>query len=137
MAVGAILAKEGVKLNITALLSSGQVLDAIRALHPHNGLILSVFAGRVADTGINAFGLMEWIAKGMRAMGLKNTQLLWASTRQVFNIIEADQAGCDLITVPPDILAKAEKMVGYDLDKLSLETVQMFEKDAREAGYTL
>jgi transaldolase len=131
------LAADGAKLNITALLSSGQVLDAINAIRTHNGLILSVFAGRVADTGINAFGLMEWIAKGMRAMGLKNTKLLWASTREVYSIIEANQAGCDIITVPPDILAKAEKMLGYDLDKLSLETVQMFDKDAREAGYTL
>lgn len=131
------LALEGVRLNITALLSSGQVLDALRALPAHNGLILSVFAGRVSDTGINAYELMNWIAKGMRAMGVKNTQLLWASTREVFNIIEADQAGCDIITVPADILGKAERLLGYDLDKLSLETVQMFERDAREAGYTL
>jgi transaldolase len=131
------LAMDGVKLNITALLTSAQVMDAMNAVSLGKASILSLFCGRIADTGNNPFQLMQWCSKGMKGIGVKNTKLLWASTREVFNIIQADQAGADIITVPPDILAKAEKLLGYDLDKLSLETVQMFEKDAREAGYTL
>lgn len=131
------LAAERVKLNVTALLTSRQVLDAMGAVSLGKGCILSIFAGRVADTGEDAFALMKWCAAGMKGVGVKNTKLLWASTREVYNIMEAEAAGADIITVPPDILAKAEKMLGYDLDKLSLETVQMFEKDAHEAGYTL
>jgi transaldolase len=131
------LATEGVKLNVTALLTSSQVMDAMNAVSLGKASILSVFCGRIADTGQDPAQLMSWAAKGMRGLGVKNTKLLWASTREVFNIIQAEQAGVDIITVPPDILAKAEKMLGYDLEKLSLETVQMFAKDAQEAGYVL
>lgn len=131
------LAAEGVKLNVTALLTSNQVMDAMNAVSLGKASILSVFAGRIADTGKDPFQLMQWCAKGLKGMGVKNTKLLWASTREVFNIIQAEQAGCDIITVPPDILTKAEKLLGYDLEKLSLETVQMFARDATEAGYTL
>jgi transaldolase len=131
------LSAEGVKLNVTALLTSSQVMDAMNAVSLGKASILSVFCGRIADTGQDPAQLMSWAAKGMRGLGVKNTKLLWASTREVFNIIQAEQAGVDIITVPPDILAKAEKMLGYDLEKLSLETVQMFAKDAAEAGYTL
>jgi transaldolase len=131
------LTAEGLNLNITALLTTKQVLEAVQASWSTRGVILSVFAGRVADTGVDPQQTMAWLVRGIKAMGAKNVSLLWASCREVYSIIQADKSGCDIITVPPDILGKAEKLLGYDLDKLSLETVQMFEKDARDAGYTL
>lgn len=131
------LATEGVKLNVTALLTTTQVMEAAERLVPAKAAILSVFAGRIADTGRDAASMMKWCSDFLRAREARNIKLLWASTREVHNIIQADQARCDIITVPPDILAKAEKLLGYDLEKLSLETVQMFAKDAKEAGYTL
>ncbi len=129
------LAQQGVKLNITALLTLAQVRDVAAALNPAIPSVVSVFAGRIADTGVDPMPLM----RASRALleGQPKAELLWASVREVLNILQADESGCDIVTVPHDILAKAGKMLGQDLTALSLDTVKMFAKDAVDAGFTL
>ncbi len=96
---------------------------------------MSVFAGRIADTGRCPEATVRASKKLLR--GLPKAQLLWASVREVLNLLQADACGCDIVTVPHDILKKAIKTVGTDLDDLSLDTVRMFARDAQEAGYRL
>lgn len=129
------LAKEGVKLNITAILTLTQVRGVAEVLRPDIPSIVSVFAGRIADTGVDP----EPILRASRALleGLPQAELLWASVREVLNIFQAAACGCHIVTVPHDILGKAQKLDGMDLTALSLDTVRMFEADARAAGYTL
>ncbi|MCX7722422.1 MAG: transaldolase [Verrucomicrobiae bacterium] len=129
------LAREGVKLNITAMLTVAQVEAVARALQPEVPAFLSVFAGRIADTGMDPMPIMR--ASKAALAGLPRAELIWASVREVLNIFQAEECGCDIVTVPHDILAKAMKLVGMDLAELSLETVKMFAADARAAGYTL
>ncbi len=129
------LAHEGVKLNVTALLTVAQVEGVAGALNPQLPSIVSVFAGRIADTGIDPMPIMRE-AKNI----LKNqfqAKLLWASVREVLNIIQAEEAGCDIVTVQHDILAKAAQLLDKDLTELSLETVQMFSNDAKASGFSL
>ena len=129
------LSDEGVKLNVTAILTSAQVRGVAGALNPKVPAVVSVFAGRIADTGVDPMPLM----KEARAIleGLPEAELLWASVREVLNIFQAADCGCDIVTVPHDILAKAAKLGGLDLDALSLDTVRMFHQDALAAGYRL
>jgi transaldolase len=129
------LAGQGVKLNITALMTLGQVAKVAEALNPAVPSVVSVFAGRIADTGVDPVPLMR--ACGALLAGHDKAELLWASTREVLNIFQADESGCAIITVPHDILAKAAKMLGMDLTELSLDTVKMFAKDAADCGYKL
>jgi transaldolase len=129
------LAAEKVQLNITAILTLKQVRDVAAALNPEVSAVVSVFAGRIADTGKDPQAIMR-ASKEMLA-DLPNTELLWASVREVLNIIEADNCGCDIVTVPHDILNKAMKLVGTELETLSLDTVRMFAQDAEKAGFTL
>jgi transaldolase len=129
------LAQQGVKLNVTALLTLKQVADVAEALNPAVPSVVSVFAGRIADTGVDPVPLMR--ACGALLEGQPKAELLWASTREVLNIFQADECGCKIITVPHDILAKAAKMVGLGLAEVSLDTVKGFSKDAKDAGYTL
>ncbi|MCS7337753.1 MAG: transaldolase [Verrucomicrobiae bacterium] len=129
------LAREGVKLNITAMLTVAQVEAVARALQPEVPAFLSVFAGRIADTGVDPMPIMR--ASKAALAGLPRAELIWASVREVLNIFQAEECGCDIVTVPHDILAKAMKLVGMDLAELSLETVKMFAADARAAGYSL
>jgi transaldolase len=129
------LAAEGVKLNVTAILTLGQVRRVAHALSPDVPAVVSVFAGRIADAGCDPVPLMH-AAKCLLA-DLPGTELLWASVREVWNIFQADAAGCHIVTVPHDILAKAMKMAGTDLAALSLDTVRMFAQDARKAGFQL
>ena len=129
------LAQQGVKLNVTALLTLKQVCDTLDALNHTTPAVVSVFAGRIADTGVDPCPIMRDATTLMR--GRSNLELLWASTREVHNIFQADACGCKIVTVPNDIIAKAVKMVGMDLTELSLDTVKMFRKDAIDAGYTL
>jgi transaldolase len=129
------LGKEGVKLNVTALLTLKQVAGVAEALNPSVPSVVSVFAGRIADTGVDPQPLMR--ACGALLHGQPKAELLWASTREVLNIMQAEECGCAIITVPHDILAKAAKLMGTDLTELSLDTVKMFAKDAADAGYTL
>ena len=111
-----------------------QVSTIHDALSPDTPAIVSVFAGRVADTGRDPIPIMS-AAKTLLADQPK-TELLWASPREVLNIIQADQSGCDIITATPDILKKLSKL-DYDLERFSLDTVRMFYDDAKKAKYTL
>jgi transaldolase len=128
------LAQQNVKLNITALLTLAQVRDVAAALNPAVPSVVSVFAGRIADTGVDPVPMMR--ASGALLDGQPKAELLWASVREVLNI-QADECGCKIVTVPHDILGKAAKMLGHDLTALSLDTVKMFAKDAADAGFKL
>jgi transaldolase len=129
------LANEGVKLNVTAILTLDQVEAVAGVLKPDLSAVVSVFAGRIADTGRDPVSI---IRSALELVGdLPKTELLWASVREVLNIIQAEQSGCHIVTVTHDILAKAARMLGQDLDDLSLDTVKMFARDAAEAGYEL
>jgi transaldolase len=129
------LAREKVQLNVTAILTLKQVRDVAGALHPDVPAVVSVFAGRIADTGKDPEAIMR--ASNELLGDLPKAELLWASVREVLNIIQADDCGCDIVTVPHDILNKALKLVGMDLEALSLDTVKMFAQDAEKAGFTL
>ena len=129
------LAAEGIKLNLTAILTLEQVAGVARALNPEVPAFVSVFAGRIADTGMDPVPHMRDSKKLLA--GLPRAELLWASVREVLNIFQADESGCDIVTVPHDILAKAMKMAGMDLKALSLDTVKMFAADAKAAGFSL
>lgn len=129
------LSNDGIKLNVTAILTLGQVRSTVRVTSDKVPTIISVFAGRIADTGIDPTRIMRMSAVELISTKTK-TELLWASTREVLNIIQAQDCGCDIITVTPDILKKLP-MLGKDLTQLSLETVQMFHNDALSAGYKI
>jgi transaldolase len=128
------LSEAGVAVNVTALLTLEQVERVVESLAPETWAIVSVFAGRIADTGINPVPLMAEAKKILRWRPL--AQLLWASPREVLNVFQAEEAGCDIITVPPEILRRME-LVGKNLQEYSLETVEMFHRDARAAGYEI
>jgi transaldolase len=128
------LAAEGVKLNVTAIMNTDQVGAVAEALDPAVPAIVSVFAGRVADTGIDPVPLMRK-CKDILASRPK-AELLWASPRELLNIFQADEAGCDIITVSHDLLAKLS-LIGKSLDEYSLETVQMFHRDAAASGFQI
>jgi transaldolase len=129
------LAGAGVKLNVTALCTLDQVRDTAQALKGGAPSVISVFAGRVADTGRDPVPLMKE-ALGICRAADSRIELLWASPRELLNIVQAAEIGCDIITVTPDLLAKLS-LVGKDLAEYSLETVQMFFRDAQAAGYKL
>ena len=129
------LAQQGVNLNITALLTLAQVRDVAAVLNPNVPSVVSIFAGRIADTGVDPMPIMR--AAGALLEGQPKAELLWASVREVLNILQAEESGTKIVTVPHDILAKAAKMLGTDLTALSLDTVKMFAKDAAAAGFKL
>lgn len=128
------LTAAGVKLNVTAILTVAQVREACRALRGTRGAFVSVFAGRIADTGVDPVPLMA------EAVNIVNTvphvELIWASPRELYNIFQADAIGCHIITVTHDVLKKLA-LIGKDLTEYSLETVKMFYTDACAAGYQL
>src|SRR5450432_4644392 len=129
------LAGAGVKLNVTAICTVAQVRDVARALEGGAPSVVSVFAGRIADTGRDPIPLMKEALQICRGAG-STVELLWASPRELLNIFQAAEIGCDIITVTPDLLKKLE-LVGKDLGEFSLETVQMFYRDAQAAGFKL
>ena len=129
------LANEGVKLNITAMLTTEQVAGVAGALHAKAPAFISVFAGRIADTGTDPVPLMLECKKILKDRPA--AELLWASVREVLNIFQANDCGCEIVTVPHDILNKALKLAGKDLKELSLDTVKMFAADAKAAGFSL
>jgi len=129
------LSHAGVKLNVTAICTIDQVKETAQALAGGAPSVVSVFAGRIADTGRDPVPLMKECLSICRAAD-KKIELLWASPRELLNIIQAAEVGCDIITVTPDLLKKLE-LVGKDLGEYSLETVQMFFRDAQAAGYKL
>lgn len=128
------LAKNKVKLNVTALMTLNQVREVSAALDPDVPSYVSVFAGRVADTGCDPVPLMKEAVEILKQVPA--AELIWASPRELLNIFQADDVGCHIITVTSDILKKIN-LVGYDLDNYSLDTVKMFYSDALEAGYQL
>lgn len=128
------LAQRKVKLNVTALLTLDQVRDVVAALNPAVPSYVSVFAGRIADTGRDPVPLM---AAAVQLLKLNpKAELIWASPRELLNIFHADQVGCHVITVTNDILKKLS-LVGMDLADYSLDTVKMFYNDAQAAGFKL
>jgi transaldolase len=129
------LSAEGVKLNLTAILTRQQVQGVVNAVKREVPCVVSVFAGRVADTGVDPMPLMRESLQMLR--DLPKAELLWASVREVLNIFQAAQSGCHVVTVPHDILDKVVKLGGMDLAELSLDTVRMFHKDAVAAGFKL
>jgi transaldolase len=129
------LANEGTKLNVTAILTLQQVRAVAESLSESVPAVVSVFAGRIADTGINPEPFMN--ASKCLLEDRPLAELLWASVREVLNIFQADRCGCDIVTVPHDIITKALKMAGADLATVSLDTVRMFASDAAAAGFTL
>jgi transaldolase len=129
------LANEGVKLNVTAILTLKQVEGVAGALKKEIPSVVSVFAGRIADTGVDPLPVMKESLKAIES--LPAAELLWASVREVLNIFQAASCGCHIVTVPHDILAKAAKLGGVDLSELSLDTVRMFYQDAVAAGFRL
>lgn len=129
------LSQKGIKLNVTAIFTLPQVWEVCQALKSGAPSIVSVFAGRIGDSGIDPIPVME-AARAMCIATDPNIKLLWASTRELFNIVQADKMGCDIITVPTDLLKKRSGF-GKDLNAASLETVQAFKKDAEAAGFSL
>ena len=128
------LARERVAVNVTALLTLDQVATAAAALAAAPRGIISVFAGRYADTGRDPVPMMTEAASIVHAH--EGLELLWASPREILNVVHAEQAGCDIITVSNDLLAKLP-LLGKDLAQYSLETVLMFHDDAARAGYRI
>ena len=129
------LSGEGVKLNITALLTPKQVKGVAGAVQRDVPCVISVFAGRIGDTGLDPVPVMKESLGILRE--LPQAELLWASVREVLNIFQAAQCGCHIVTVTHDILEKVEKLGGMDLAELSLDTVRMFHRDAAAAGFQL
>lgn len=128
------LAAQKVKLNVTALMTLDQVSHVVNALDPNIPSYVSIFAGRVADTGRDPLPLMKSAVEILK--NAPASELIWASPRELLNIFQADEIGCHIITVTNDILKKLS-MVGYDLEEYSLDTVKMFYADALAAGYRL
>lgn len=128
------LSGDGIQLNVTALLTLAQVEEMAAALADGPACTISVFAGRIADTGRDPCPLMAAAVERLRPH--PHEELLWASPRELLNIFQADAVGCHIITVTLDLLNKLD-LVGKDLAEFSLETVKMFYDDARRAGYTL
>lgn len=128
------LSRRKVKLNVTALMTLTQVRHVLASLNPDVPSYVSVFAGRIADTGRDPIPLMAAAVELMRDMPL--AELIWASPRELLNIFQADSIGCQVITVTNDVLKKLE-LVGKDLDDYSLDTVKMFYNDAAAAGFTV
>jgi len=128
------LAKRKVKVNVTAIMTLAQVKDVAAALDPATPSYVSVFAGRIADTGRDPVRHMAEAAKLLTVN--PNAELIWASPRELLNIFQADAIGCHIITVTNEILKKLS-LVGFDLDDFSLDTVKMFYNDAVAAGFRL
>ncbi len=125
---------EGVPLNITAILTIDQVKRVSECLRGDVPSIVSVFAGRIADTGVDPIPAMLESAKILKP--LAKCELLWASTRELLNVVQAEQCGCHIITAPNDILKKLS-MLGKDLSELSLDTVKMFLEDSTKSGFKI
>ena len=124
----------GIKLNITAIMTEDQIKNTCKALSSNVNSIISVFAGRIADTGIDA---MKIISKSQKYVkNKKKHEILWASTREIFNIFQATECGCRIITIPHELLNKVN-LIGKNLNKYSIETVKQFYTDAKKSGFNI
>jgi len=128
------LSKRSIKLNVTAIMTLPQVREVAKSLQSNVPSYVSVFAGRIADTGRDPIRIMKESLEILKA--LPAAELIWASPRELLNIFQADEIGCHVITVTNDILKKLD-MVDYDLEKYSLDTVKMFYRDSVAAGFGL
>ncbi len=128
------LSAEGVQVNVTALMTVAQVEETVEAVAEGAPSCISLFAGRIADTGVDPVPMVREAVAALAAA--PRAELIWASPREVLNIVQASEAGCHIITVTHDLLAKLEGL-GKDLDQFSLETVQMFHDDAAASGFSL
>ena len=128
------LSHQGVKLNVTALMTLDQVQNVVNNLNPNVASYISIFAGRIADTGRDPIPIMKEALSLMKTEPL--SELIWASPRELLNIFQANDIGCHIITVTADILKKLN-LIGYDLEEYSLDTVKMFYNDAVVAGFKL
>jgi len=129
-----ILSQEGIHLNVTAILTIEQVENVIKILDSKSNVFISVFAGRIADTGKDPIPLMKESLRIMK--NHSNAKLIWASPREILNIIQANEIGCHVITATSDILSKLN-LLGKDLSEYSVETVNMFRNDAIASGYSI
>ena len=128
------LASLGVNINVTAVFTIEQVAGILSGLNPKANIIISIFAGRIADTGLDP---KPTIAESLKlASGYPQVKILWASPREIYNLIEAEKSGCHIITMTPDLWKKISNL-GKDLNQFSLETVNMFFNDAVASGYKL
>lgn len=128
------LSQDGIPLNVTALMTYEQTIAVAECIDETTPAILSIFAGRLADTGRDPMLLMSEVLEKIDDQ--RNIELLWASSREIGNVMQADEIGCHIITLPPDLLKKVP-LLGKDLNEYSLETVKMFYKDALAAGYVI
>lgn len=128
------LSRKGLKLNITAIMTAEQVKNALPDLAGSPSSYVSVFAGRIADTGRDPLPIMSKVVESLK--GRPHVELIWASPRELLNVFQAESIGCHIITATHDVLKKLS-LVGKDLDQYSLETVKMFYDDAKAAGYAL
>ena len=124
----------GIKLNITAIMSYHQVKDLIKYLNPDVNCYISIFAGRIADTGRDPVPIVKKSLELIK--NKKNFEVIWASTREVYNIIQANKIGCNIITVGSDFLKKF-KYLNYNLEKFSLDTVKDFYLDAKKSKFEI
>tara|TARA_B110000003_G_scaffold72284_1_gene73667 strand:+ start:5725 stop:6435 length:711 start_codon:yes stop_codon:yes gene_type:complete len=129
------LSHEGVKVNATALFTKEHIEKVYSALNPNVNSIISIFAGRIANVGIDPEPTMEFASNLTKDYPLVET--LWASSREIFNIVEAARTKTDIITLPFSLIKAYHNDFGKDLDKFSLETVQMFYNDAKKSGFSL
>jgi len=128
------LSNQKVKVNVTALMTLNQVEGVVRNINADTPSYISIFAGRIADTGVDPIPIMREAIKIMSSK--PSSELIWASPRELLNIFQANAIGCHVITATPDILKKLS-LVNYDLNQYSLDTVKMFYQDALFAGYKL
>ncbi|MEM9243713.1 MAG: transaldolase [Pseudomonadota bacterium] len=131
------LSKAGIKLNITAIFTHQQIDEVIDNLDSKTPAIVSIFAGRIADSGIDPIPTMRYAVELARKKNLPLCEILWASTREAFNIKQAEQCGCHIITVPPTLITAAHKNFGKSLEQYSLDTVKAFYQDAQAAGFNI
>ena len=128
------LSNQGIECNITAIFTVNQLKNVVQILNKNTPAILSVFAGRIADTGIDPENIMAECVQASKSK--PKSEILWASTRELVNIFQADKIGCQIITVPHEILSKIDS-IGKNLDDYSLDTVKSFYKDAVAAGFKI
>ena len=128
------LTHQGIKINVTAVFTKTQILELKKVLSPEVPAIVSVFAGRIADTGVDPEPIVRFAVDTYQNLAL--TKVLWASSREVFNVYQAERCGCHIITLTDSLLSKL-KLKDYDLDHYSLDTVKMFYEDAMSSGLSL
>ena len=129
------LSESGVKVNVTAIMTTAQTEVVAEALRDGAPSYVSVFAGRIADAGVEPLPIMSRVLEILESVA-PAAELIWASPREVLNVVQADSIGCHIITMTSALISKLD-LLGTDLERFSLETVQMFHRDAAAAGFTI